>query len=423
MLCHVDDKNDEFFNKFLARRVEQCYVEFLRPGSQKPHVVFKLNIDRKVSKGNDSYMSCRLSMDCERTDLIGYFYIRLLPFAESSKLAAVSLQFRVLGNHTVGEWIQALRGQHRSCTGQNQGDLTIYSFEVAASVSGPEKQLAGCRDFMTQAMIRLSSLGFVNWYFHGEAVDNIRLINYSLFVRGDGFHDLIGNNFQPVEEMRQHEKTVLDQLAVSRGYGSGSSTREIKQIYVSELKVSRGRFWDVNCWRIESFGEHALPYKPMSAREQMDLQQQHQLLHNPQFALQLQQRQEEAGRVQSISMGYTGEAASSVSGKSDVKSSTSSSGKHKKSASGKHVKSKSGAYDASGSGKPGGSGSGTEGAPAYVDYGESSQGGYDYEGYGYQQEYENPESSGSYGENGGRVVAAMEALASKAIPGPSAEDW
>ncbi|OAA53623.1 hypothetical protein SPI_09330 [Niveomyces insectorum RCEF 264] len=254
-----DDKESELLNEFLTREVAQCYVEFLRPGGVKSHVVIKLNVKEPVivkagQEGHNediSYVSYQLNMDCPSKDLLGQFEIKLGRYIASSLKAAVAFQFPVLGNHTVGDWVSILRGRHALCTGPHRGDLTNYSFVFT---DASQETVAGCRDFVMQAMVRLNQLGVVGWEFIGQGAENTALIGFSK-IREDGFDHVIGKNYYREEE--------IPAIGHPAGPSTAPDNRRIgatdRRVFIYDYPVTKGVFHDFE--RVEVYRGVRLPYK------------------------------------------------------------------------------------------------------------------------------------------------------------------
>ncbi|KAH8714434.1 hypothetical protein BGZ61DRAFT_516663 [Ilyonectria robusta] len=161
----ADIESGEFphLDAFMNTLVAQFYVEFLQQGGGKPHVVFHINSSQPIRTRTDDgdiveVKGCLIGVDYTGPGLKGTFTVKLIDFQTSSTSARAAFQFPMRNTQLrVFDLIAILRGQGRGFPSEHQSDLTRFDF-VEANVRG---ELDGCRDAVSQWMIRLHALNVV----------------------------------------------------------------------------------------------------------------------------------------------------------------------------------------------------------------------------------------------------------------------
>lgn len=234
-------------NEFLETWITQFYVEFLQQGGAKPHVVFHLNNDRPIRarRANGTMAEikgCLIGMEYTGPGVKGVFTIKLITYHNSSRAARAAFQFP-LGNNRlrVMDLVANLRGQVEYLPREHQSDLTRFDFVTAPNSNA----LDGCRDAVSQWMIRLHSIDAVGWVAIGQGVGDIVFEDLGYYVPTNNFHHIIGNNFTTNSEQNPN----------------GTYT-----CYITPMPLHRGTFRSSRVHRIEIYGTAELPYHPLPAR-------------------------------------------------------------------------------------------------------------------------------------------------------------
>ncbi|KAF4447223.1 hypothetical protein F53441_9210 [Fusarium austroafricanum] len=226
---------------FMQLSIREVYVEFLQQGGQKPHVVIRLltyhGVPCRDRHGDDVYLEgCLLSMDYHGGyDDLGEMTVKLTPYDTASESARAGFRFPRLGDFTVDDMIFILQGYHHSLPYEHQTNLTAFNFVVADPVTGA---VDGCRDVVTQWMIRLNTIGLVGWTADYQSVKRIVFYGH---LPSWGFHDLIGNNYTQSNSRDRNRNRIVN---------------------VTPLPLDRGVFHDPGVRRIENYCGFQLPYNP-----------------------------------------------------------------------------------------------------------------------------------------------------------------
>lgn len=202
----------------LDAQISQLFVEFLNYGDVLPHVIFRMTFTRPVTGFHGAQLS--LDLDGRVEDAVdGRFTLKFLKYLGRSHGASASFQFNWNGFSkdgyavTLGDVLELLRGsgEKYGLNPQLNTDITVFDFTM---VDGPSRHVDGCRDWLSQAFVRMNYVGWVGWKIvsitkaaevrggtripeeipsqrPGEAVET--RIDWSTA----GFHDIIGKQFLP----------------------------------------------------------------------------------------------------------------------------------------------------------------------------------------------------------------------------------
>ncbi|KPM43192.1 hypothetical protein AK830_g3309 [Neonectria ditissima] len=181
-------------------------------------------------------MGCLISMEyIGGQQDTGSFLIKLIHYDDSSFAAGAGFRFPLLQTLKVSHFIRIFQGMDGRLPVEHQSDLTHYNFVVADYAT---MSVDGCRDIVTQWMIRLHTMGVVGWVADAQTVPGI-VFDWTL--NSWAFQDLIGNNYK------------------FSGRSDGDRQRIVNVTY---LPLDRGVFPDPRVRRIETYGRVRLPYNP-----------------------------------------------------------------------------------------------------------------------------------------------------------------
>ncbi|KAF4459026.1 hypothetical protein FALBO_14226 [Fusarium albosuccineum] len=225
---------------FMGLGIHEVYVEFLQQGGRKPHVILRLVTHGHVPAVNRhgeevALKACNLSMEYVGGEPDGQWEIRLTPYDDSSLSAGAGFRFPLRQSLQVGGVIAILQGIYPGLPLHHRSDLTHFNFVLADPVT---LSVDGCRDIVSQWMIRLHTMGFMEWVADLQSVPRI------VFNRNPpsyAFHDLIGYNYKKTTS-RDRLRNLL--------------------VEVTPLPLDRGDFLDPRVQRIENYGGCQLPYNP-----------------------------------------------------------------------------------------------------------------------------------------------------------------
>ncbi|CAI6100914.1 unnamed protein product [Clonostachys chloroleuca] len=173
-------KENPMLDGVLESRVKRLHIEFSDSENQtKPHVVLRLILNEGVlalqEKGRwKSAGSCMFDSN-NRQQVEGaesgvVFRVHELFKGQTWQMhkdSTIAFIYDVDPVHTVKEYVNVILGKHK---GLPDGEKSNLSWFVLTSVD--EHTLDGCRDAVTQWVIRLHRMGFMNWIADRAMLDD-----------------------------------------------------------------------------------------------------------------------------------------------------------------------------------------------------------------------------------------------------------
>lgn len=141
-------QEEPILEALLSLNVVAVIVEFLepKPMSDRPHVTLRFDLDGFAVRDDETWGSCRLSMERESfTSTTGKLAIHALDFQGPSYLPNAAFKWLPLHKRSFRNFMEILTigGRGR----RSKGNLTEFNF-VEMQPTGATAQLAGERDFM-----------------------------------------------------------------------------------------------------------------------------------------------------------------------------------------------------------------------------------------------------------------------------------
>ncbi|CAH0058261.1 unnamed protein product [Clonostachys solani] len=242
-------KENSALNGILEQKVKRVHVEFF-PGEnqRKPHVVLRLliqkggNVMALQQDGNwESAGSCMFDSN-NRQQVDGLdpgvvFRVHKVFKGQTWEMhrdSIISFMYDVEPVHTIKDYVDVVLGKHKDLPDGHKSNLSLFDL---AGVD--EKTLDGCRDVVSQWVIRLHRMGFMNW-----AADRIMLddkVQCENFPQE--FHKFIARGFKDLQ-------TGLNRLGTS----------SLAKMTEHDIPMRFGRFQDLTVERIICYGDFTLPY-------------------------------------------------------------------------------------------------------------------------------------------------------------------
>ncbi|VUC29189.1 unnamed protein product [Clonostachys rosea] len=242
-------KQDSTLNGILEQRVKRVHIEFFPIANQrKPHVVLRLilyecgNVLALQDDGRwETAGSCMFdSNNRKQTDGLdpGVIFRVHKVFRsqawEMHKDSIISFIYDVEPVHTIREYICVILGTHKVLPEGHISILSLFELTIVA-----EKTLDGCRDIVSQWVIRLHRMGYMKWIADRAMLDD--KVECEHFPRE--FHNFISMGFTNL-------RTGLNKFdAVPQVEMTGDN-----------IAMRFGRFQDPAVERIIRYGDYTLPY-------------------------------------------------------------------------------------------------------------------------------------------------------------------
>ncbi|CAG9945277.1 unnamed protein product [Clonostachys rosea f. rosea IK726] len=162
---HIEDRklmnvfDCEDLEPILAQKVVKTYVEFTPGEGSRPHTELRLVLENAVlledSGKSKTILSCSIGANPSRSDnKETSVTFRPLTFSDHHRRCFASFQFDVSKrNAAVRDFIKALRGNIR------EADLSVF----VSCKFGKPPITEGCRDIVTQWVIRLNEHQLMGW--------------------------------------------------------------------------------------------------------------------------------------------------------------------------------------------------------------------------------------------------------------------
>ncbi|CAG9991064.1 unnamed protein product [Clonostachys byssicola] len=240
-------KENTLLEGILESTVKRVHIEFSESENQiKPHVVLRLILNEGVMALQDkgrwqSAGSCMFDANnrqqVEGADSGVVFRVHKVFEGQTWQIhrdSTIAFIYDVDPVHTVKDFVNVILGKYK---GLSDGHKSNLSWFMLTSVD--EHTLDGCRDVVTQWVIRLHRMGFMNWIADRVMLDD----KEQCTVFPLEFDQFIARRFKD-------SRTGLQKL---------KSTAKVKMT-ADKIPMRFGRFQDTAVARIIKYGEFELPY-------------------------------------------------------------------------------------------------------------------------------------------------------------------